>query len=117
MEITGTIKYVGAVQQSKNGNPFQEFVVEEVGMQYPASASLTIFGAKVQEFSGILRSGAMVTVKFDTRAREYQGRWFTSLSAWSVTLAEAAQPQAQAYQPQQAMPAQPYQPQQGNLPY
>lgn len=44
-----------------------------------------IFGAeKVDEFLKFKKEGTTVDVKFNVNCREHQGRYYTSLSAWSV---------------------------------
>lgn len=108
MEITGNIKAIGNVEQgtSKAGKPFTkvDFVIEETD-KYPCSASLTLFGERVNEFLPVLQSGKLLTVKFDIRANEYNGRWYNSLNAWSVAYAEASNEPAQ--QPTQQYAEQP----------
>lgn len=120
MEITGVIKAILPVQSgtSKSGNVWQkaDFVIEEEGGNYPNSMVITAFGERVEKLNTV-RVGDRVTARFDTQAREYNGRYFNN-----ITLYDFAQPQpqqAQAYmgapqqqmpQQYQAAPAQPYQP-------
>ncbi|WP_308242284.1 DUF3127 domain-containing protein [uncultured Prevotella sp.] len=122
MEITGVIKAILPVQSgtSKNGNGWQkaDFVIEEEGGNYPNSMVITAFGDRVEKLNTV-RVGDRVTARFDTLAREYNGRYFTNITLYDFAqpqLAQQPQPQqqAQAYMgaPQQykAAPAQPYQP-------
>lgn len=74
----------------------QDYVIEysEPSAQYPRRLNFNIFGTeKISQYSNLLQLGNTVKVSFDINAREYQGRWFTSISAWKVEQAGAAVPQ------------------------
>lgn len=114
MEITGVIKAILPVQSgtSKSGNVWQkaDFVIEEEGGNYPNSMVITAFGDRVEKLN-TLRVGDRVTARFDTQAREYDGRYFTNITLYDFAqpqLAQQTQPQQQAYMgvPQQLMPQQ-----------
>ena len=96
MEITGKIIAVLPVQggTSKNGNEWkkQEYVLETHD-QYPKKVCFQIFGADRIEQAGI-QPGEELTVSFDIDSREYQGRWFTNISAWKVDRPMAMAPQS-----------------------
>lgn len=100
---------------SQSGKAWQkrELIIEETVGNYPNSMVITAFGDRVEKLN-TLRVGDYVTARFDTQAREYNGRVFNNITLYDIT-----QPQAQAQQmqqayigaPQQAMPqTQPYQP-------
>lgn len=100
---------------SQSGKAWQkrEFIIEETVGNYPNSMVITAFGDRVEKLN-TLRVGDYVTARFDTQAREYNGRAFNNITLYDIT-----QPQQQVYMgaPQQAMPqqyqaapAQPYQP-------
>lgn len=126
MEITGVVKSVMPTQNgtSQSGKAWQkrEFIIEETVGNYPNSMVITAFGDRVEKLN-TLRVGDYVTARFDTQAREYNGRAFNNIILYDITQPQAQampQPQAQVYMgaPQQAMqqqyqaaPAQPYQPQ------
>ena len=105
---------------SQSGKAWQkrEFIIEETVGNYPNSLVITAFGDRVEKLN-TLRVGDYVTARFDTQAREYNGRAFNNITLYDITQPQAqAQPQPQAYMgaPQQAMPqqyqaapAQPYQ--------
>lgn len=109
---------------SQSGKAWQkrEFIIEETVGNYPNSMVITAFGDRVEKLN-TLRVGDYVTARFDTQAREYNGRYFNNITLYDITQPQAQampQPQAQVYMgaPQQAMqqqyqaaPAQPYQPQ------
>ena len=76
----------------------QEFVIElESGSAYPRKACLSSWGDKVNVES--LMEGSMLNVYFDIESREYQGKWFTNLTAWKVEIVEEGQPASPAPPP------------------
>lgn len=103
---------------SQSGKAWQkrEFIIEETVGNYPNSMVITAFGDRVEKLN-TLRVGDYVTARFDTQAREYNGRYFNNITLYDFAQpqqAQQAQPQpqqAQAYMgaPQQQMPAQPIQ--------
>lgn len=106
---------------SQSGKAWQkrEFIIEENVGNYPNSLVITAFGDRVEKLN-TLRVGDCVTARFDTQAREYNGRVFNNITLYDITQPQAqAQPQQQVYmgapaqampQQYQAAPAQPYQP-------
>lgn len=112
MDISGKVIAVLQLQQgtSKSTNrewSKQEFVIETQD-QYPKKVCFQLFGEERVKMCP--KVGDEVCVKFDVNAREYQGRWFNQIDAWSVEVkqpAEIAQPaetaqETQAEQPQAA---------------
>ena len=106
---------------SQSGKAWQkrEFIIEETVGNYPNSMVITAFGDRVEKLN-TLRVGDYVTARFDTQAREYNGRVFNNITLYDITQPQAqAQLMQQAYigAPAQAMPqqyqaaqSQPYQP-------
>ena len=106
---------------SQSGKAWQkrEFIIEENVGNYPNSLVITAFGDRVEKLN-TLRVGDYVTARFDTQAREYNGRVFNNITLYDITQPQAqAQPMQQAYigapaqampQQYQAAPAQQYQP-------
>ena len=90
----------------------QDYVIEysEPSAQYPRRLNFNIFGAdKIQQYTPLLQQGNTVKVSFDIDAREYQGRWFTSIRAWKVEQAGAAVPNTAAQPMQPGVAPQPMQ--------
>jgi Domain of unknown function (DUF3127) len=88
MEIVAKLVQVLEVQtgESKAGTPWkkQEFILETEG-QYPKKMCMSMMGAdKIAAIEGILKEGNMLKVSFDAESREYNGKWYTNLSAWRV---------------------------------
>ncbi|MDR1155406.1 MAG: DUF3127 domain-containing protein [Bacteroidales bacterium] len=106
MEIKGRLVKVLPVQtgQGRNGEwKKQEFVIELEGT-YPRKVCISAWGDKVN--AGSLVEGTMLNVFFDVESREFNGKWYTNLTAWKV---EAAGENQQAPPPVSPMDAyQPY---------
>lgn len=90
MEITGTIKNVFPKQTgtSKTGKTWekQEFLMEIPGL-YPKRVLFTTIGAdKIQRIAPNLVQGETRTVFFDIDCHEYNGRFYNSVTAYSVQI-------------------------------
>ncbi len=91
MEIKGRLVKVLPVQtgQGKNGEwKKQEFVLELEGT-YPKKVCISAWGDKVNVGSFV--EGAMLNVSFDVESREFNGKWYTNLTAWKVESAKDEQ--------------------------
>lgn len=101
LQITGVItKILPKVEGvSGSGNQWakQEFILT-TQEQYPKTVCFTLFGQdKIDQFA--LNVNEQVTVSFDIKSREYNGRWFTDINAWNI-----ARPGGQQQQYQQQSP-------------
>jgi hypothetical protein len=110
MEIKGKLVKVLPVQtgQGRNGEwKRQEFIIELDGT-YPRKVCISTWGDKVSVES--LKEGTMLNVSFDVESREFNGKWYTNLTAWKVeTVGEDQQispslPPMETYQPDDAPP-------------
>jgi hypothetical protein len=110
MEIKGRLVKVLPVQtgQGRNGEwKRQEFVIELEGT-YPRKVCISAWGDKVNV--GSLVEGTMLNVFFDVESREFNGKWYTNLTAWKVEAADENQqvppPMSpmDTYQPDMDMP-------------
>ena len=88
MEITGKIIAVleprgGTSARTGNAWKVQEYVLEEVNVQYPKKICFDVFGEdKISQFN--IQVGQVLTVSFDIDANEWKGRWFNSIRTWRV---------------------------------
>lgn len=94
MDISGKIIAVLPEQSgvSRAGNEWkkQEYVLETYD-QYPKKVCFQIFGEdKIAQAA--IKPGEDLKVYIDIDSREYQGRWFTNISAWKVERSGEAQP-------------------------
>ena len=85
MELTGNIVQilpeVGGTSKTGNAWRKQEYILETKD-QYPKKICFNAWGEKIDQFA--LKAGEEVTVSFDIESREYNGRWFTEVKAWTV---------------------------------
>ncbi|MFI3297958.1 MAG: DUF3127 domain-containing protein [bacterium] len=91
MEITGKViaileKRSGVSKAGKDWSS-QEYVIETEG-QYPRRVCFNLFGEDRINESHI-QMDEYITVSFDIDAREWQGRWFTSINAYRIARAQA----------------------------
>ena len=80
------------------------FVIKTEG-EYPKSICFEVLGReRIDKIRPYLREGGLVKVSFDVSSREWQGKWFTSLTAFSVFSKESeiGQSQSQGQNVQQA---------------
>ena len=97
MEVTGKIIHKLELQSgtSKAGNAWrkQEYVLE-TGDQYPRKVCFQLFGDRVDQFP--VAVGDEVVVSIDIESREYNGRWYTNISAWKIEKVADMPPMADA---------------------
>lgn len=95
MEIQGKIiaslQEVGGVSKSSNKAWKKKEYVLETSEQYPHKVCFQLFNDKVDQFP--LQVGQDVKVGIDIESREYNGRWYTQVSAYKVENL-TAQPQS-----------------------
>lgn len=87
MEIEGRIinvldKQEGTSNRTGNHWASQEYVIETHD-QYPRKCCFRVFGEDRINAMNI-QAGEELRVSFDVDAREYQGRWYNTLTAWKV---------------------------------
>ena len=88
----------------KNGNEYvrHTFILETAG-QYPKKIAFSVMGDDRYNQLGIV-VGGNYNVSFDVESREWNGRWYTELSAWRAQSLNGTQNNANAtaQAPQQA---------------
>jgi len=87
-EASGTIKVIFDEQSFPSGFTKREFVVTTEADKYPQDLKFELVKDKCGMISPF-EQGQRVTVNFDIRGNEYNGRYFVNLSAWKI---EAAGP-------------------------
>lgn len=85
----------------------QDFVLK-TEENYPKNICFSVFGAsKIKEAN--IRIGDVVSVGVNLESREFNGRWYTSIKAWSVKKkSEARQQQSTPTPPPSSKPKQNY---------
>ena len=87
MELTGRLVKLLPIQTGtgKNGEWKKlSFVIETDG-QHPKQICFDVFKDEKIEMVQNKAIGSVVTVKFDIESREYNGKYFTNVNAWSVS--------------------------------
>ncbi len=91
MEIQGKIILALPEQSgvSKAGNQWKkrEYVLETLE-NYPKKVHFDLFGDKADQYP--LSVGDQIVLSFDINSREFNGRWYTSISGWKVEKTDAA---------------------------
>jgi hypothetical protein len=85
-ELTGKIKLIQEAKTFDSGFTKREMVVVVEDGKYPQEINLEFVQDKVALLEN-LETGQEVTVTFDIRGREYNGRYFNNLQGWKVTAA------------------------------
>ena len=98
--MRGTVIRVLPVQEgvSKAGNAWRKgaFVIETDG-QYSRTVCFNIWNNRIDDFA--VKEGDLVDVRFDVESREYMERWYTDVTAYSISKVDetAAAPEADPF--------------------
>lgn len=90
-ELTGKIKLLQEAKTFDSGFTKREMVVVVEDGKYPQEINLEFVQDKVQLLEN-LQPGQEVTVTFDIRGREYNGRYFNNLQGWKIDVAAGGAP-------------------------
>jgi hypothetical protein len=88
-DLTGKIKLIQDAQTFGSGFTKREMVVVVEDGKYPQEINLEFVQDKVSLLDTV-SVGQEVTVTFDIRGREYNGRYFNNLQGWKIQAGEAA---------------------------
>lgn len=93
MEIKGKVKTVLPIESGagKNGKEWkrQDFVVEFKDGDYDKIVAMTArTDGSLKTVAG-LKPGQDVTVQFNVESREYNGKYYTNLTAWKIDAGSA----------------------------
>ncbi len=89
-ELTGKVKLLQDTQTFSSGFTKREMVVTVEDGNYPQDISLEFLKDKISLLDEI-SVGQTVTVTFDLRGREYNGRYFNNLVGWKIQSEATAQ--------------------------
>jgi hypothetical protein len=88
-ELTGKIKLIQDEQTFASGFTKREMVVTVDDGRYPQDINLEFVKDKISMLDD-LQPGQEVTVSFDIRGREHNGRYYNNLQAWKVVPTDGA---------------------------
>jgi len=86
-DLTGKIKLIQDPKTFDSGFTKREMVVVVEDGKYPQEINIEFVQDKVALLD-TLRPGQEVTVTFDIRGREYNGRYFNNLQGWKIVAME-----------------------------
>lgn len=92
-QLTGKIKLIQDEQTFASGFTKREMVVTVDDGRYPQDINLEFVKDKINLIND-LQPGQEVTVSFDIRGREHNGRYYNNLQGWKVEPADADAPGA-----------------------
>lgn len=71
---------------SKAGKPWQKmtFVIETNDPKYPKKIAFDSFKGDVMELVQDTTDGTNLRVEYNVESREWNGKWFSNINAWSV---------------------------------
>lgn len=103
-ELTGTVKIIQDPQTFASGFTKRELIVTVPDGNYPQDISLEFLKDKA-DLLNELSVGDEVTVSFNLRGREYNGKYYNNLTGWKLQKnnGQSAQP-SQSYPPQTSTP-------------
>ena len=105
MAIKGKIIHIGQIMSgvSKAGKSWkkQEFALETEG-QYPKKVAFSVMNDRIDQSN--IQMGQSVEIEVDAQSREYQGKWYTELTAWRINNFGFVQPTQQQPVYQQQAP-------------
>ncbi len=88
-EAVGKIKLINEVQTFPSGFMKREFVVTTAHDKYPQDLKFEVVKDKCAMLDAF-EEGQDVTVAFDIRGNEYNGKYFVNLSCWKIQAGGAA---------------------------
>ncbi len=103
-DLTGKVKLVQDAQTFGSGFTKREVVVTVEDGKYPQEINVEFLQDKVSLLDAI-QPGQEVTITFDIRGREYNGRYFNNLVGWKIQAGEGATTAAPAAASEEKPPA------------
>ncbi len=89
--FSGTVKKIFPTQTFPSGFSKREFVVTSTEERFPQDVKFDCLKEKEALLEGV-KEGDTVTVHFDIRGREYNGRYFVDLQAWKLDAGQSSSP-------------------------
>lgn len=84
--------------EGKNGTWKRQEFIFETESQYPRKICVSVWGDRAIQDPSIMQIGNVLNVAFDLESREYNGRWYTDVRPWRITLPGAAPAPQAGYQ-------------------
>jgi hypothetical protein len=87
MEITGNIKLIQDIESgtSKSGNEWSKrTIVVTTNEKYPQDLAIDFMGESIKQIEKF-QVGNPVGVSINLRGKEYNGKYYTSISGWKLS--------------------------------
>ncbi len=88
-EFTGTVKAIKPVQTFDSGFSKREIVVTSEEERFPQEIAFEFVKEKIGLLDKVSEADR-VTISFDLRGREYNGRHYVSVSGWKIEKIDAS---------------------------
>ncbi len=88
-ELNGKIKLINDTQSFPSGFTKREFVVTSGDDKYPQDIKFEIVKDKCSVLDSF-STGQNVSVSFDVRGNEYNGKYYVNLNCWKIQAADGA---------------------------
>jgi len=88
--IKGRIVVINDKQTFGSGFQKQEFVIDDMADKYPQQIKLEAVKDLCDKV-GVMSIGDQVSVEFNLRGNEYNGKYYVNLQAWKVEVTAPAQ--------------------------
>lgn len=92
-EFTGIVKKIFPEQTFPSGFAKREIVLTSQEDRYPQDVVFEFVKEKMSELESV-KEGEEVTISFDLKGREYNGRYFVNLGGWRLRKGAKAAPSA-----------------------
>jgi hypothetical protein len=89
-QLAGTVKEVFDVQTFNSGFTKREFVVSDTDGKFPQDIKFECIKDKCSLLDGV-GAGEPVTVHFNIRGNEHNGRYYVNLQAWRIEKGEGGE--------------------------
>ena len=84
-QLTGKIIVKNDTQTFPSGFQKREFVIEEIEGKYPQQIKFEVVKDKCDALDSVA-IGSVLTVDYNLRGNEYQGKYYVSLQAWKFNV-------------------------------
>lgn len=102
LQVTGPIHHIGEPKDVGKAKPYMKrtFAVTDTNAKpdWPNWFVFELGGTKVDDINAH-KVGDVVTVSFNIKGREWQGKWFANVEAWKIEAVAGSNADAGAQQP------------------
>jgi len=87
MQLTAKLILILPIQSGsgKNGQWKKQDIIVETDGQYPKKVCITVWGNNIDE--SLLKIGNLLKIDINIESREYNNKWYTSITARKIELA------------------------------